>query len=128
MWGTGLAIASTIATGRLPSAVAQSVLRSPQLLAQRLECRQVVPQRGAAFYSTLPQSQQASPSDYLPRDSRVSVDVTSTAIQAPDGRFYQFVTYPFGAQNTVAGYIPVQTQTPNGGLRNTLEPCRRRMW
>lgn len=99
---------------------------SPVLMSQRLDCRQVAPERGAAFYSTLPQQRRA-PNDVLPRGSRVSLDVTANAILAPDGQFYHFVTYPFGSPNTVTGYIPVQTQT-QAGFRTTLEPCRRRMW
>ncbi|MDX2239912.1 MAG: hypothetical protein NW224_04435 [Leptolyngbyaceae cyanobacterium bins.302] len=101
---------------------------SPVLLAQRFECRQVVPSQGAPFYSSLPQ-QQRPPYDYLPRGARVSVDLTSPSIRAPDGRFYQFVTYPFNGRNTVTGYIPVQIQNQNGQPRNTLEACRRKiMW
>lgn len=99
----------------------------PLLLTQRFECRQVVPTQGTPFYSSLPQ-QQRSPYSYLPRGARVSVDITSTATRAPDGRFYQFVTSPYNGRNTVTGYIPVQFQSQNGQLRNTLEPCRRRMW
>ncbi len=115
-----------------PRAIAAELLltggaeREPVLMAQQFDCRQVAPERGAAFYSTLPQQSRAA-SDILPRGSRVSLDVTSGAIRAPDGLFYHFVTYPFGSANTVTGYIPVQTRTSNG-VRNTLEPCRRRMW
>lgn len=131
-----IAVGITIAvSGEMDGAIAQASPKtatfqptSPILLAQRLECRQVAPAQGAPFYSSLPQ-QQRPPYDYLPQGARVSVDLTSSAIRAPDGRNYQFVTYPFNGRNTVTGYIPVQIQSQNGQTRNTLEACRRKiMW
>lgn len=110
-----------------PTTTEKLSTNAPVLLSQRFECRQVAPSQGTPFYSALPQ-QQRPPYSYLPRGSRVSVDITSTATRAPDGRFYQFVTSPYNGRNTVTGYIPVQFQAQTGQFRNTLEPCRRRMW
>jgi len=124
--GMGGILAAIAHPARSLSPVETETVDVPILVAQRLECRQIAPERGASFYSTLPQYRRAA-SDILPRGSRVSVDVTSGSILAPDGQYYQFVTYPYGSSNTVTGYIPLQTQTSNG-VRNTFEQCRRRMW
>jgi hypothetical protein len=133
-WGSAIGLMLGL-SGELglssPMAIAAHVAnaassRTEMLLSQRLECRQVAPERGAPFYSTLPQQSRAA-NDFLPQRSRVSLDTTAGAIRAPDGQFYHFVTYPFGSPNTVTGYIPVQTRTANG-VRTTLDQCRRRMW
>lgn len=120
--GMGFKAQLSMAADRPHNASVRTVI----LLSQRLECRQVAPERGAPFYSTLPQQSRAA-SDFLPQGSRVSLDTASGAIRAADGLFYYFVTYPFNSSNTVTGYIPVQTRTSNG-VRTTLEQCRRRMW
>lgn len=133
-WGSAIGLIVGLSGGmgfRLQLVVAADIaddalIKTEILLAQRLECRQVAPERGAPFYSTLPQ-QGRTASDFLPHRSRVSLDTTAGAIRAPDGQFYHFVTYPFGSPNTVTGYLPVQTRTANG-VRTTLEQCRRRMW
>jgi hypothetical protein len=123
--GTGRTIAGFVGAGSVLAGTTIAAAQ-PVLLAQQFACRQVVPAQ-VPFYSTLPQQQQRPPFDFLPRGSRVSVDLTSPAIRAADGRFYQFVTSPYNSRNTVTGYIPVQFQQ-NGQFRNSLEPCRRRMW
>lgn len=123
--GAEVTIASLVSAGSFLEGTTIAVAQ-PMLLAQQFACRQVVPAQ-VPFYSTLPQQQQRPPFDFLPRGSRVSVDLTAPAIRAPDGRFYQFVTSPYNSRNTVTGYIPVQFQQ-NGQQRNSLEPCRRRMW
>jgi len=118
-----------IVGGICPVAIAQPFQpQPPLLLAQQFECRQVVIEGGAPIFATLPQ-RPTTPSDFLQKGTRVSVDLTVSPIQAGDGRAYRFVTYPFGGQNTRAVYMPTQFVDRNGVFTGTLGNCRRKvMW
>ncbi|MDX2228453.1 MAG: hypothetical protein NW220_02360 [Leptolyngbyaceae cyanobacterium bins.349] len=132
-WGWHIMATTLIVCSRsyAVSAIAPSApLTTPDVsprLAQQIECRQVIIRGGAPFFPTLPQ-RPTTASDVLPLGSRVGMDVTTLPIRAPDGQSYRFVTSPFNSSSTTAGYIPVRFVDRDGVFKETLGPCRRRMW
>ncbi len=123
----GIPMGAIAAVLALPVQSSSTPTLSQPTLAQRADCRQVALAQGAPFFYTLPQ-QSVSPNELLPRWTRVSLANNGQTMRGGDGRNYYFVSYPYGGSNTIAGYIPVQWAGGNGGNRNTLELCRRRMW
>ena len=94
------------------------------LLAQRVACRKVVAEGGTPFYNSFPR--EGSQSGVLQTGERVGIYPDEQPERGPNGRFYLYVTAPYGSSNPNRGYIPTQYQTRNGEFRSTLGSCEGR--